>query len=128
MSANASYFKIGLFVILGSLLIVTAIVIFGAGAIFQEYIYVESYFEDSVQGLSVGSPMKFRGVDVGQVSEIGLGPVAIVQPRGCPAAGDVIGPGDLAQVSGLALVDAEHAWFVLLGIAIEEGFGQAVVH
>jgi paraquat-inducible protein B len=72
MSANASYFKIGLFVILGSLLIVAGIVIFGAGKIFQEYLYVESYFKDSVQGLSVGSPMKFRGVHIGAVSEIAL--------------------------------------------------------
>ena len=33
---------------------------------------METYIEESVQGLDIGSPMKFRGVLVGKVEEITL--------------------------------------------------------
>lgn len=72
MSARANYFKIGLFVITGTVIAVAAVIILGVGAIFQQEILVESYFEDSVQGLDVGSPVKFRGVQIGKVDKIGL--------------------------------------------------------
>ncbi len=72
MSQKPNYFKIGLFTILGTLLLAFAIVIFGAGKFFQEKIYVETYFDQSVQGLNVGSALKYQGVDIGNVSEMGF--------------------------------------------------------
>jgi len=72
MSAKANYFKIGLFVITGLLLAVIAVIIFGAGVIFKEEFLVETYIDGSVQGLSVGSPVKYRGVKIGEVKEITL--------------------------------------------------------
>ena len=39
---------------------------------FKEAALVETYIEESVQGLDIGSPMKFRGVLVGKVEEITL--------------------------------------------------------
>ena len=70
MSMKPSYFKIGLFVIVATLLILGAIVVFGSGILTQEKLYFETYFDDSVSGLSVGSPVEFRGVRFGQVEEI----------------------------------------------------------
>lgn len=70
MSAKANYYKIGLFVMSAIIIAVAAIIIFGAGMFFREEFLVETYMDGSVQGLSVGSPIKFRGVKIGEVKEI----------------------------------------------------------
>ena len=72
MGQKPNYFKIGLFVILGTLVFAVAIIIFGAGKFFQKKYILETYFDQSVQGLSVGSAVSFQGVQVGNVSEIGF--------------------------------------------------------
>lgn len=45
---------------------------FGSGTFFQEQIRCATYFEDDVNGLSVGAPVKFKGVHVGNVGVIDL--------------------------------------------------------
>jgi len=70
MGMKPSYFKIGLFVIAGSFLILTAIVVLGAGLFHEEKAYFETYFDESISGLSVGSPVEFRGVGIGVVEKI----------------------------------------------------------
>ncbi|MCI0455063.1 MAG: MlaD family protein [Candidatus Dadabacteria bacterium] len=70
MSSKARYYKIGVFVIVGSILAVIAVIVFGAGKFFRETILIETYFDQSVQGLDVGAPLKFQGVQVGNVKEI----------------------------------------------------------
>jgi paraquat-inducible protein B len=72
MSQKPNYFKIGLFVIAGTLVLAIAIIIFGGGKYFEETYMLETYFEQSVQGLDVGAPIKFQGVQVGNISEIGF--------------------------------------------------------
>lgn len=72
MSERANYLKIGLFVICATIIAVTAIVVLGAGSLFQKQILVETYFDESVQGLDIGSAVKIRGVQVGKVEAITL--------------------------------------------------------
>lgn len=72
MSSRANYFKIGLFVLSAAIIAVAGLIVFGSRSFWQEKIYAESYFEQSVQGLDVGSPVKFRGVQIGRVESIGL--------------------------------------------------------
>jgi len=72
MDAKPHYFKIGLFVLVAMALIVVAVVVFGAGMLAQDELLFESYFAESITGLSVGSPLEFRGVRIGQVSQIGF--------------------------------------------------------
>jgi len=67
-----SYFKIGIFVITAIVIGVLGVVVLGAGAIFQKKNIAETYIDESVQGLDVGSPVKFRGVPVGRVEDISL--------------------------------------------------------
>jgi phospholipid/cholesterol/gamma-HCH transport system substrate-binding protein/paraquat-inducible protein B len=67
-----SYFKIGLFVISAVAIGVIGVVVLGVGAVWQKKALVETYIDESVQGLDVGSPLKFRGVPVGRVEQISL--------------------------------------------------------
>jgi phospholipid/cholesterol/gamma-HCH transport system substrate-binding protein/paraquat-inducible protein B len=67
-----SYFKIGLFVIAAVVIGVIGVVVLGAGTIFRKEALVETYIDESVQGLDIGSPVKFRGVPVGNVERITL--------------------------------------------------------
>jgi phospholipid/cholesterol/gamma-HCH transport system substrate-binding protein/paraquat-inducible protein B len=67
-----SYFKIGIFVISAVVIGVIGIVVLGVGTIFQKKSIIETYIDESVQGLDVGSPVKFRGVPVGKVEKISL--------------------------------------------------------
>jgi phospholipid/cholesterol/gamma-HCH transport system substrate-binding protein len=67
-----SYFKIGLFVISATVIGVIGIVVLGVGTLLQKKNIVETYIDESVQGLDVGSAVKFRGVQVGKVEEITL--------------------------------------------------------
>ncbi len=71
MSAKANYYKIGLFVITGVALAVIAVIALGINAYSdEETIVIETYFDESVQGLEVGSPVKQRGVRIGKVEQI----------------------------------------------------------
>jgi ABC-type transporter Mla subunit MlaD len=72
MSAKAHYFRVGLFIIIGVLLAVIAIVVLKAGSLFEKRSIMETYFDESVQGLEVGAPIKHRGVKVGTVKKIGF--------------------------------------------------------
>ncbi|HZD39468.1 MAG TPA: MlaD family protein [Terriglobales bacterium] len=67
-----SYFKIGLFVITAVVIGVIGVIVLGVGTIFQKKSIVETYIDESVQGLDIGSAVKFRGVPVGRVEEITL--------------------------------------------------------
>ncbi len=72
MSAKANYFKIGVFVISAAIIAIIAIIALGAGSFFQKKVFMETYMDGSVQGLDVGSPLKFRGVKIGNVEQIGF--------------------------------------------------------
>jgi paraquat-inducible protein B len=72
MSAQANFFKIGLFVIGATISLVFLLVMLGAGKLFQSKIVMETYFNESVQGLELGSKVKYRGVIVGEVKSIGF--------------------------------------------------------
>ena len=74
MAKQSTNLFIGLFVILGVLLGVVAIIWVGATSFFQKGDTYISYFDESVQGLQVDSSVKFRGVDVGRVESIRVAP------------------------------------------------------
>lgn len=69
---EARYFRIGLFIVVALVLLAVGLIVFGVGQFFKEKITLETYVDATVQGIEVGSPVKFRGVTVGAVSNIGF--------------------------------------------------------
>jgi phospholipid/cholesterol/gamma-HCH transport system substrate-binding protein len=69
-----NHWKLGLFVLLGIGATLGALFWLGARRLRRESFPAVSYFDESVQGLDVGSPVKFRGVTVGTVSDITVAP------------------------------------------------------
>jgi paraquat-inducible protein B len=72
MSKKASPFAVGLFTLLGLTLLIVGLIIFGSGRYFADTKNFVLYFEGSVNGLGVGSEVKFRGVDIGSVVDVGV--------------------------------------------------------
>jgi paraquat-inducible protein B len=70
MSQRANYFKLGLFVIGSIVAGILVLVIIGSGRWFERKVIIETYFKESVQGLDIGSKLKYRGVTIGEVTRI----------------------------------------------------------
>lgn len=70
MSKQANKTIIGAFVIVAVALLIIAITIFGSGRFFSARGKYVLYFAGSVKGLNIGAPVSFRGVKVGQVTDI----------------------------------------------------------
>ena len=72
MSEKASAKLTGAFVLGAIVLILAGLFVFGSGKFFQARIPVVMFFRESVNGLSVGAPLNFNGVNVGLVTDIDL--------------------------------------------------------
>ncbi len=72
MSASTNQWKLGLFVVMGTISVIATVLVFGGRALRKETVAYKTYFDESVQGLEIGSPVKFRGVSIGSVSDIAL--------------------------------------------------------
>lgn len=72
MSKKANPTAIGIFVVAAALLSVFALVVFDSSRLFRKKQYIVMYFEESVNGLDIGAPLKFKGVRIGQVTKIYL--------------------------------------------------------
>jgi paraquat-inducible protein B len=70
MSKRASPTTIGAFVVGAVALLVVGLVVFGSVNLFRRPLTYVMFFNTTVSGLSVGAPVEFRGVKLGQVSRI----------------------------------------------------------
>ena len=61
---------IGIFVFGAILLTIGSLFLFGSRDLFQKKRYFYAYFEQDVNGINVGAPIKFRGIEVGSVKSI----------------------------------------------------------
>jgi len=70
MSVKTHHFRIGLFVLAGAALFVTALFAVGLKAYFGKRDIFETYVTGKVENLSVGALVKLRGVTIGKISSI----------------------------------------------------------
>ena len=74
MNDRKSKLRVGIFVITATALLLIILFFLGLSEIFVRKICVVTTFTESVQGLSVGSDVKFRGVKIGNVKNVSIMP------------------------------------------------------
>jgi len=72
MATPTNHWKLGLFVVISVLIAMGIVVALGARTMTKETVSYVAYFDESVQGLELGAPVKFRGVTIGKVSAIDI--------------------------------------------------------
>jgi paraquat-inducible protein B len=72
VSKKISPTLIGAFVLGALALVVVAVVVLGSGRFFRQTREFVLYFDTSVNGLRIGAPVKFKGVEIGAVKDIRL--------------------------------------------------------
>lgn len=70
MIKDANSTVIGSFIVGAVVLIVIVFIVFGSGSLFKNMNEHVIYFRSSPQGLSVGAPVKLKGVKIGEVTKI----------------------------------------------------------
>ncbi len=70
MSSRPHYFAIGVFVLVATTLGILGVVALSSDALRSPKYFIETYLDESVQGVDIGTPFKFRGVKIGNISEI----------------------------------------------------------
>lgn len=70
MKNKISPAAIGMFVMAASIIAVAAVMVFGAAKFFSRTENFISFFSESVNGLDVGAPLKYKGVKIGKVEGI----------------------------------------------------------
>lgn len=74
MASARINFTVGLFMTAGLALATLAIIWLGMSSFLRRGEIFVTYFDESVQGLSVDSPVKYRGVPVGRVKSVRIAP------------------------------------------------------
>ncbi len=72
MSKRISPTAIGIFVVGSFTLVVVAILVVGSGSLFKKPVRFVCMFQGNVNGLRIGAPVKFKGVQIGTVEQIKL--------------------------------------------------------
>jgi len=67
---EANRFRLGLFVVIGIIVFVVAIFVFGLSKIFEPKAQFVTLFAESVQGVAPGSPVKYKGAIIGSVRKV----------------------------------------------------------
>jgi paraquat-inducible protein B len=70
VSVRANATAVGAFVLGAIAIAIGVVVVFGSGAFFRDAKRYVIFFDGSLEGLSVGAPVKYRGVQIGTVATV----------------------------------------------------------
>ncbi len=80
MKGRAQKIRLGIFIMISSLLLLMLVGFFTARRLFEKTdVYYVAYRDVSVSGLEVGSPVKYLGINVGSISDIIIDPEDVNQ-------------------------------------------------
>lgn len=113
METKVSYVVVGLFVLLLGAALVAGVLWLAAGANYAKaYDTYVAYMSESVSGLNLNAPVKYRGVDVGRVRRISLDPadpervrLELAVEQGTPIKTDTVAVLRSQGLTGLAYVE-----------------------
>lgn len=112
MNGKLKYVSMGLFVLVLSFTLVAAVLWFSAGSTGRAFDQYLVYMQDSVSGLSRDNVVKYQGVDVGRVREIGFDPdhvgsvrLLLQIDRGTPIRQDTVATLEAQGLTGLAYIN-----------------------
>lgn len=74
MASQKTKFAVGMFLTCGVVFAVLVIIWLGMSRFLEKGRYYVTYFDESVQGLNLDSPVKYRGVFIGRVDRIDVAP------------------------------------------------------
>jgi phospholipid/cholesterol/gamma-HCH transport system substrate-binding protein len=117
MATLKTKFSVGLFLICGIAILILGIIWLGMSNYLEKGSLYVAYFDESVQGLDVDSPVKYRGVHIGRVHSIGVAPderlIEVVvkiesdlKPEG--NAKELIAKLKSVGITGLMFIELEH--------------------
>ncbi len=112
MEPKVNYVLVGLFVVVLSAVLLGIVLWLGKGEYGTVYDRYYAFMRESVAGLSVNSPVKYRGVEVGYVADIRLNPenpeevrLTLDITRGTPIKEDTVAVLHVQGLTGFAIVD-----------------------
>jgi phospholipid/cholesterol/gamma-HCH transport system substrate-binding protein len=113
MASEKVKFTVGLFVASGIAIGLAAMVLLGLTGFLEKGQYYVTYFNESVQGLDVDSPVKYRGVSVGRVESIAVAPdsklieVVMKVESGQSLENDMVAQLKLVGITGIMFVELD---------------------
>jgi len=113
MEEKVNFAVVGVFVLLLGAALIGGVLWFSSGKSYnQVYDIYQSYMSESVSGLNLNAPVRYRGVEVGRVQEIKLAPGNVEQVqltlgivRGTPIKADTIALLQTHGLTGLTFVE-----------------------
>ncbi|MGO8754305.1 MAG: MlaD family protein, partial [Gallionellaceae bacterium] len=113
MEEKVNFAVVGAFVLVLSAVLIGGVLWFGSGESYRKiYDVYQTYMKESVSGLNLNAPVRYRGVEVGRVQKIALAPENVEQvqltlniERGTPVKVDTVAVLQTQGLTGLAFVE-----------------------
>jgi phospholipid/cholesterol/gamma-HCH transport system substrate-binding protein len=113
MEARVNFVVVGVFVIVLTTALISGLLWLSSGKYYRKsYDTYQTYMTESVSGLNLNAPVRYRGVDVGRVHRIALAPGDVEQvqvtldiDRGTPIKEDTVAVLQTQGLTGIAYVE-----------------------